>query len=69
MTVKDKTLDLERKEYPDWHACGLPSVKVFTRTSRTVCTELAAYQRSRQIMSDFERQGSNSLASDNKHDG
>ena len=49
MTATDKTLDLEEKEHLEWHGCDLPVVQVFRRTSRAVCTELAAYKRARPI--------------------
>ena len=49
MTATDKTLDLEGKEHLEWHGCDLPVVQAFKRTSRPVCTELAAYKRARPV--------------------
>ena len=50
MTATDKTLDLEGKEHLEWHGGDLPVVQVFRRTSRAVCTELAAYKRGARPM-------------------
>ena len=49
MTATDETLDLAGKEHLEWHGCDLPVVQALRRTSRAVCTELAAYKRSRPI--------------------
>ena len=57
MTATDETLDLEGKEHLEWHGCDLPVVQVFRRTSRAVCTELAASRRSRPMRGKSDHGG------------
>jgi hypothetical protein len=67
MTTPDKTLDLEGKEQIQWHGCDLPLLKVFRRTLRAVCTELAAYKRSRPIRGKSDHGGTSCRTSDGRH--
>ena len=57
MTATDKTLDLEETEHLEWLGCDLPVVQVFRRTSRAVCTGLAAYKRSRPMRGKSDHGG------------
>ena len=66
MTATDKTLDLEGKEHLEWHGCDLPVVQVFRRISRAVCTELAAYQRSRPMRGESDHGGTSCRTSDGR---
>ena len=53
-----------RKKKPEWHDCDLLVFTIFTRTSRAVCTELAAYKRSKPMMSKCDHGGTHWKASD-----
>jgi len=66
MTATDRTLDLAGKEQPEWHDCDFPVVIVIKRTSRAACTELAADNRSRPMMSKSDHGGTNWKASDGR---
>ena len=72
MTAAGKALDLEGRAHLECHGCDPAVLKVFRRrTSRAVCTELAAYKRSRpmevqvagRVMGDMFDDGSLFLAS------
>ena len=67
MTATDETLDLEGKEHLEWHACDLPVVQVFRKTSRAVCTDLAAYKRARPIEGKSDHGGTSCRTSDGRH--
>ena len=66
MTATDRTLDLAGKEQPEWHDCDLPVLRVIKRTSKAACTELAAYKRSKPMMSKSDHGGTNWKASDGR---
>ena len=67
MTATDKTLDLAGKEHLEWHGCDLPVVPAFRRTSRPVCTELAAYKRARPMRGKSDHGGTSRRTSDGRH--
>ena len=67
MAATDKTLDLEEKEPLECHGCDLPVVQAFKRTSRAVCTELAAFKRSRPMRGKSDHGGTSCRTSDGKH--
>jgi len=67
MTATDKTLDWEGKEHLEWHGGDLPVVQVFRKTSRAVCTELAAYKRARPIRGKSDHGGTSCRTSDGRH--
>ena len=67
MTATDKVLDLEEKENLEWQGCDLPVVQVFRRTSRAVCTQLAAYKRSSPIRGKSEHGDTSCRTSDGRH--
>ena len=53
-----------QEKKPEWHDCDLLVFTIFTRTSRAVCTELAAYKRSKPMMSKCDHGGTHWKASD-----
>ena len=62
-----QNVDLEEEEHLEWHGCDLPVVQVFRRTSRAVCTELAAYKRSRPMRGMSDHGGTSCRTSDGRH--
>ena len=62
MTATEKTLDLEGKEYLEWHGCDLPVLQAFRRTS-----ELAAHKRSRPMRGKSDHGGTSCRTSDGRH--
>ena len=67
MTATDETLDLAGQEHLELHGCDLPVVQAFRRTSRSVCTELAAYELSGPVRGKSDHGGTSCRTSDGRH--